>query len=106
MITIWSIYGLIARAQLAAAQTAPGGGSSAFPTPTNSNTSPVDKILTFLGVVFDGLIALGAGIAGVALAYIFVVAIGGGRPNVKWATIAIVGGIGLTSLGWLLNQIF
>ncbi|MCZ4283104.1 hypothetical protein O4H49_20130 [Kiloniella laminariae] len=78
----------------------------AIPDNIDTNQDPVEKFKEFLTYVFDGLVTVGAGIAGCALLYIVVTAISGGRPNVRWGAIAIGGGIFITSLGFILDKIF
>ena len=77
-----------------------------IPQNVDTNQNPVEKFTEFLTLVFDGLIVTGVGVAGCAIAYIIVTAIAGGRPNVRWGAIAIGGGVFLTSIGFVLDQIF
>ena len=79
--------------------------SITLPSTLNTNQDPIEKIKTFLiDTVFEGLVFTGIAIAACAIAYIIVSAIAGGRPNTRWAALAILGGIALTSIGWLLDK--
>ena len=94
-----SLTALLSSASLALAQTL------TLPDTLDTNQDPIEKIKGFLiDTVFNGLVFTGIAIAACAIAYIIVTAIAGGRPNTRWAAIAVLGGIGLTSIGWLLEK--
>jgi hypothetical protein len=97
--------GFIAFVQLLAINNAVQAQLS-IPESVDTNRNPVEKFTAFLTLVFDGLVVTGVGVAGCAIAYIIVTAIAGGRPNVRWAAVAVGGGVFLTSIGYVLDQIF